>query len=168
MAAKRAVSPPAPAKAAQSKATKAPVVTTRSETAKPLPEKAGKAAAAPSAAAAKKAASNGRPPALPAIPAAPAPAPVATTKTIAAQIAERNGLEKGQAERLMTDIVAVLTEHLTTGSRIRLAGLGVLEVRVRRARMGRNPATGESIRIAASRKVVFRPAKEVKAAVTAE
>ena len=46
-----------------------------------------------------------------------------------------------------------------------MTGLGILEVKTRSARMGRNPATGESMQIKASRKVAFRPAKEPKNAV---
>ena len=48
------------------------------------------------------------------------------------------------------------------GQRIRIVGLGILQVRKRAARMGRNPATGEAIQIKASKKVAFRAAKELK------
>ena len=48
---------------------------------------------------------------------------------------------------------------------IRIAGLGILQVRRRAARMGRNPATGEAIQIKASKKVAFRAAKDLKMAV---
>ena len=58
-----------------------------------------------------------------------------------------------------------MTEHLKRGDRIRINGLGTLEVRQREARTGRNPATGEMMQIAASKKVAFRPAEELKAAV---
>ena len=58
-----------------------------------------------------------------------------------------------------------MTAHLKGGDRIRISGLGILEVRKREARMGRNPATGEAIQIAASKKIAFRPAKELKEAV---
>ena len=51
------------------------------------------------------------------------------------------------------------------GERIRIAGLGILQVRKRPARMGRNPATGEPIKIKASKKVAFRAAKDLKEAV---
>ena len=51
------------------------------------------------------------------------------------------------------------------GERIRIAGLGILQVRKRPARMGRNPGTGEAIKIKASKKVAFRSAKELKLAV---
>jgi DNA-binding protein HU-beta len=65
-------------------------------------------------------------------------------------------------------LAASLTEEyeLTKkGERIRIAGLGILQVRKRAARMGRNPATGEAIKIKASKKVAFRAAKELKMAV---
>jgi DNA-binding protein HU-beta len=62
-------------------------------------------------------------------------------------------------------MVESVTMHLKQGNRIRIGGLGTLEVRKREARTGRNPATGESMQIAASKKVAFRPAKELKEAV---
>jgi DNA-binding protein HU-beta len=46
-----------------------------------------------------------------------------------------------------------------------MSGLGILQVRKRAARMGRNPATGEAIKIKASKKVAFRAAKDLKMAV---
>ena len=58
-----------------------------------------------------------------------------------------------------------MTKHLKKGERIRIAGLGILQVRKRPARMGRNPATGEQIKIAASKKVAFRASKDLKEAV---
>ena len=50
-------------------------------------------------------------------------------------------------------------------SRVRIVGLGILQVRKRAARTGRNPGTGEAIHIKASRKVAFRPVKELKEAI---
>ena len=65
----------------------------------------------------------------------------------------------------MNDVIALLVKNLKKGARIRMAGLGVLQVRKRAARMGRNPATGEAIKIKASKKVAFRAAKELKEAI---
>jgi DNA-binding protein HU-beta len=81
------------------------------------------------------------------------------------QLSEAHDLPKKQAHPLLADFVAAVTTHLKQGNRIRMSGLGILEVKAREARMGRNPATGESIQIKASRKVAFRPAKELKEAV---
>ena len=68
-------------------------------------------------------------------------------------------------ESLLGDMVGMITKHLKKGERIRISGLGILQVRKRAARMGRNPATGEAIKIKASKKVAFRAAKELKLAV---
>ena len=66
---------------------------------------------------------------------------------------------------MLAGFVATMTKHLAQGERIRMSGLGILEVKTRAARTGRNPATGESIQIKPSKKVGFRPAKELKEAV---
>jgi DNA-binding protein HU-beta len=88
-----------------------------------------------------------------------------TLKQIAADLAEKHDMAKKQAEAVLNDMVAVTTRHLKKGDRIRLTGLGILQVRKRAARMGRNPATGEAIKIKASKKVAFRASKELKEAV---
>ncbi len=92
-------------------------------------------------------------------------APTVTQKHLAAEIAASHELSKKQGEAIMNDIIALLVKNLKKGCRIRMAGLGVLQVRRRAARMGRNPATGEAIKIKASKKVAFRAAKELKEAV---
>ena len=74
-------------------------------------------------------------------------------------------LTKRAGEALLGDLVGLITKHLKKGERIRIAGLGILQVRKRAARMGRNPATREAIKIKASKKVAFRAAKELKLAV---
>ena len=86
-------------------------------------------------------------------------------KHLAATLAEGHEMPKKQAEAILGDLVNLVTKHLKKGDRIRLVGLGVLQVRKRAARMGRNPATGEPIQIKASKKVAFRAAKELKEAV---
>ena len=86
-------------------------------------------------------------------------------KHLAAALAESHEMPKKQSEAILGDLVDLVTKHLKKGDRIRLVGLGVLVVRKRAARMGRNPATGEPIQIKASKKVAFRAAKELKEAV---
>src|SRR5262245_56436736 len=88
-----------------------------------------------------------------------------TLKHLAATLAEQHELTKKSGEALLTDLVGLITKHLKKGERIRIVVLGILQVRKRAARMGRNPATGEPIKIKASKKVAFRPAKELKLAV---
>ena len=92
-------------------------------------------------------------------------AATATLKHLAATLAEEHQMTKKQGEAMLNDLVALITKHLKKGERIRINGLGILQVRKRAARMGRNPATGEAIKIKASKKVAFRAAKELKEAV---
>jgi DNA-binding protein HU-beta len=86
-------------------------------------------------------------------------------KGIFEDLAEGHQLPKRLAQELLASMVERVTQHLSQGDRIRIGGLGTLEVRKREARTGRNPATGETMQIAASKKVAFRPAKELKEAV---
>jgi DNA-binding protein HU-beta len=88
-----------------------------------------------------------------------------TLKHLAAALADDHELSKKAAEAILTDMVGKIAKHLKKGERIRIVGLGILQVRKRAARMGRNPATGEAIQIKASKKVAFRAAKELKEAV---
>jgi DNA-binding protein HU-beta len=101
--------------------------------------------------------------------AAPMPKPKAskpiTTKHLAYTLAEQHQLTKKQGQQMLEDLVGLITKHLKKGERVKMAGLGILQVRKRAARMGRNPATGEAIQIKASRKVAFRATKELKMAI---
>jgi DNA-binding protein HU-beta len=88
-----------------------------------------------------------------------------TLKDLAAELVDTHSLPKGQVNTMLTEMVASLGKHLKKGSRIRISGLGILQVRKRAARMGRNPATGEAIKIKASKKIAFRASKDLKEAV---
>jgi DNA-binding protein HU-beta len=104
-------------------------------------------------------------PAKKAAPAKTAAQATVTLRHLAATLAEDHEMPRKQAEAVLGDLVTLTTKHLKRGDKIRLTGIGVLQVRKRPARMGRNPATGEAIKIKASKKVAFRPAKELKEAV---
>jgi DNA-binding protein HU-beta len=88
-----------------------------------------------------------------------------TLRHLGTALAEAHEMPKKQANAMLEDFVGMITKHLKKGARIRMSGLGILQVRKRAARMGRNPATGESIKIKASKKVAFRAAKELKESV---
>ena len=90
---------------------------------------------------------------------------VVTLKHLAAALADSHEVPKKKSVEILTDLVGLLTKHLKKGDKIRIGGLGILQVRKRAARMGRNPATGEAIKIKASKKVAFRAAKDLKEAV---
>ncbi len=128
---------------------------------KPAPAAAKPAAKAP---APKFAAPTAK--AKPAAPKPPAPKQATISlKQMAAELADAHELERGDAEALLSGMVEMLVAHLREGDRLRLTGLGILQVRDSPARMGRNPATGEQIQIAAKRKIVFRPATDLKEAL---
>ena len=131
--------------------------------AKPAAKKAAAKPAATKTVAAKKPAAKAAPAA--AAKAATKTAPTVTLRQMSVELAEAHGLTKKQSQELFDDMAARITKRLKKGERIRLNGLGTLEVRKRTARMGRNPATGEAIKIKASKKVAFRVAKELKEAV---
>ena len=88
-----------------------------------------------------------------------------TLSQLAKALAETHELPKKQANALLTDLSDMIAKHLKKGAKVRVNGIGVLQVRKRAARMGRNPATGEQIQIKASKKVAFRAAKELKEAI---
>ena len=144
--AKKPVAKKAPAKAAAKKA----------------PAKAA-AKKAPAKTAAKKPAA--RKPRAAAVAKAPVRPTTTTLRQLSADIADAHGLTKKQSAEIFDDMAVMITKRLKKGERIRLNGLGTLEVRKRPARMGRNPATGESIRIKASKGVGFRVSKELKESV---
>jgi len=88
-----------------------------------------------------------------------------TLKHLAAKLAADHEIAKKQAAAVLNSLVDLVTKHLKKGDRVRFTGLGILQVRKRAARMGRNPATGAAIKIKAGKKIAFRAAKELKEAV---
>jgi DNA-binding protein HU-beta len=88
-----------------------------------------------------------------------------TLKNYAVAMAEKHSMAKKQANELLEDFIGMIVKSLKKGEKIRIGGLGIFQVRKRPARMGRNPATGEAIKIKASKKVAFRAAKDLKEAV---
>ncbi|MGA7711276.1 MAG: HU family DNA-binding protein [Rhizomicrobium sp.] len=103
--------------------------------------------------------------AVAAAPAAKAKVETISTRQLAAQLAPKHELSNKASLALIDDAIGLITKHLKKGARVRLNGLGILVVRKRAARMGRNPATGEAIKIKASKKVAFRAAKELKQSI---
>jgi DNA-binding protein HU-beta len=95
----------------------------------------------------------------------PEKADIVTLRHLATEVAEAHGISQKQASEVLAEAIASIGKHLKKGARIRIAGLGTLEVRKRAARMGRNPATGKAIEIKASKKVAFRAAKDLSEAI---
>jgi DNA-binding protein HU-beta len=86
---------------------------------------------------------------------------VALTK-IAAELAETHEMSKKASAAFLGDFVELVVKNLKKGHKVRITGLGIFQVKKRPARLGRNPLTGEQIKIKASKKLAFRAAKEVK------
>ncbi len=86
-------------------------------------------------------------------------APTVPLSKVAAELAEKTGMTKKDAHGALEEFVGLVVRHLKKGNKVRITGLGILQVRARPARMGRNPATGEAIKIKASKKVPFRVAE---------
>ncbi len=81
---------------------------------------------------------------------------------LAASLAETHDLTKARAKAMMDGLRDDIVENLLAGKRVNIFGLGTFEVRATKEKVGRNPKTGESIKIPAGRKVVFKAAKGLK------
>ena len=84
---------------------------------------------------------------------------------IASELAEKHEMSKKATTELLNAFIDLTVKNLKKGHKVRVTGLGIFQVKKRPARMGRNPATGEQIKIKASKKLAFRAAKEVKDAI---
>ena len=84
---------------------------------------------------------------------------------LVAAIAEKTDLSKKDSEKALKAFIDVVTEELTKGEKIQLVGFGTFEVAERSAREGRNPQTGETMSIPASKAPKFKAGKALKDAV---
>lgn len=80
-------------------------------------------------------------------------------------IAAKADLPKSSAAKALDAFVEAVSESLRNGDQVTIVGFGSFSVRHREARTGRNPRTGETIEIAASKLPVFKPGKALKDAV---
>lgn len=84
---------------------------------------------------------------------------------IVGKVQDTLGGTKADADRAVETVIDSITKALAAGEEVSIAGLGIFVAKARPARTGRNPRTGETIRIAATRTPKFRPAKALKDAV---
>lgn len=84
---------------------------------------------------------------------------------LAQKVQEMLGGTKTQAEEVVEALIDTIVGTLKKGDEVSIAGLGIFSTKMRPARMGRNPRTGESIQVPAMRVPKFRPAKALKDAV---
>lgn len=86
-------------------------------------------------------------------------------QTIAA-LADISEIPKNQAETVIKDFESIITSALMSGDgKFELKGIGVIKVKSSKARIGRNPKTGEPIQIAAKRSITISPSKAIKEAL---
>jgi DNA-binding protein HU-beta len=84
------------------------------------------------------------------------------TADLAEQISTAHGLTKADAKKIVDGVFAAITDAAAKGEEVSIAGFGKFKVKASPAREGRNPGTGEPMKIAASRKLGFSVAKAVK------
>lgn len=77
-------------------------------------------------------------------------------------VSERTGLTKKDSERAVNAVIDSIQGALTRGDKVALVGFGTFEVRSRKPRMGRNPQTGQSIKIPASKVPAFKAGKQLR------
>ena len=88
-----------------------------------------------------------------------------TKKDLVAAIAKETGLTKKDSEAALGATVAAVTKALSKGESVQLTGFGTFSVKKRAARQGKNPKTGEAIKIKASKAPAFKAGKALKEAV---
>jgi len=90
---------------------------------------------------------------------------VTTANEIADKIATDNNLTKAQAKNVVDSVFKQIADAAASGAETSLPGFGKFKVKETPARDGRNPSTGATIKIAASKKLTFTPAKAIKDAL---
>jgi nucleoid DNA-binding protein len=85
-----------------------------------------------------------------------------TKQQLIEQVADDTAQPKTDVERLYEAIFQRMSRALAAGEKVEVRGFGIFEAKETKARTGRNPATGQSIEIPASRKATFRAGKELK------
>ena len=80
-------------------------------------------------------------------------------------VAAKTNLKKKEADAAVNAVLAAIVDELATGGKVQIAGFGTFKVKERPERIGRNPATKQSIKIPASKAPAFSAGKELKEAV---
>ena len=81
---------------------------------------------------------------------------------IIAAVAEKTGMTKKDAERVINATIETIEGGLVKGDKVQISGFGIFEVKAREARVGRNPRTKETIQIPATRLPAFKASKTLK------
>jgi DNA-binding protein HU-beta len=84
---------------------------------------------------------------------------------LGAVMGEKMGVSKKQGMEFVDMFIDVITAEMRKGNKVNITGFGIFKVSDRKAREGRNPRTGETIHIKASKKPRFTPGKLLKEAI---
>lgn len=87
---------------------------------------------------------------------------------LARSIVERHELSRAQAVAIVDELFEDIQNSIVTDDPVRIAGFGIFRVRDRAARIARNPATGEPVKVPAKRVFKFLPAKALKEAIASK
>jgi DNA-binding protein HU-beta len=88
-----------------------------------------------------------------------------TQSQVATHLSDKIGITKKQAKTALEELNSLVVRELKREGSLRLAGLGIFRKRKTKARIGRNPATGQQIKIPARTRLRFTPAKSLKDSV---
>ncbi|HTC20901.1 MAG TPA: HU family DNA-binding protein, partial [bacterium] len=84
---------------------------------------------------------------------------------LVAKVAESAGIKKVDLQKALDVIIHTIIETIKTGDKVNITGLGIFKLKDKKARLARNPKTGESIQVPAKRAPKFLPSKNFKEAV---
>jgi DNA-binding protein HU-beta len=84
-------------------------------------------------------------------------------KELIAALAKKTGISKADADMNVLALIEIISDTLEKGGKINLKGFGIFDVRERSARIGRNPKTGETLALKATRVPAFKPGIKLKA-----
>jgi nucleoid DNA-binding protein len=129
--------------------------------AKKAAKKATKAKKAPARKSAKKAAA----PAPKAVKVTAVAGKAVTASALLQSVADHLGVKKSEAKALTEGYLDVVKAYVMKGAKVKIGDVGMIMIRHRKARMGRNPQTGEPVKIKASKKLAFRQSSVMKAQV---
>ena len=93
------------------------------------------------------------------------PGKAVTASALLQAVADHNGMKKAEAKMFVEGYVDVVKAYVMKGAKVKIGDIGMVMIRARKARMGRNPQTGEPVKIKASKKLAFRQSAVMKAQV---
>ncbi len=127
-------------------------------------KKAGKKAPAKKSTA-KKAKATKAAPAPKAVKVSATPGKTVTASALLQSVADHLGVKKSEAKAMVEGYTDVVKAYVMKGAKVKIGDIGMIMIRQRKARMGRNPQTGEPVKIKASKKLAFRQSAVMKQAV---